>query len=219
MKDGIFKKWIKSYPGEMRNQFHKDGIINPKAYRRAKAKILFVVKEPNSKNGNYDKYRGVDLREIWGKTHLKKPFDRNIARWTNIVLTRKDPGHALPWSDVAKTMNSVAIINLKKIAGSGVENREEVCLYSFKDRKFLKDQISMINPDVIFACGKDGVVARMVWRIMNDNICYCAGNKREFKIRITKKDVPVYTAYHPSLRLKRQERTAAMVIKNIAKRL
>ena len=215
----IFEKWINSYPESMRCEFHRDGIIDPVVFSNEKIKMLYVVKEPNSKNGNYNKYKGVDLRKIWGEICLKKPFDYNIARWSKIVCDNVDVGYSFPWTEVAETMRRVAIINLKKIAGSGSEDREEVALYAFKDRKFLREQILDINPSVILACGKDGFVARMVWRIMNDEICCPVGSADSFSVVVNERTIPVFSVFHPSLRLKKQEEAAAAMISNISKRL
>jgi len=99
------------------------------------------------------------------------------------------------------------------------ENREEICLYSFKDKDFIKRQISEINPDVIVACGKDGIVFRMVWRIMNDNVLFSNDNDTEYFVRIKGEPISVFVSYHPSLRLKRQEEDAAAAIVAISKRL
>lgn len=219
MDDIVFDKWMSSYPESVRCQFHRDGIIDPVVFSNEEIKILYVVKEPNSKNGNYDKYQGVDLRKIWGEVCLKKPFDYNIARWTKIICDNIDVGRSFPWDEVAKTMRRVAIINLKKIAGSGSEDREEVCLYSFKDRDFLRKQIQSINPSVIFACGKDGFVARMVWRIMNDEIFCPIRNEEKFCVTGSRGEIPVFGVFHPSLRLKRQGEDAAAMISSIAKNL
>lgn len=215
MNDKIFDEWINSYPESVRGEFHKDGIIDPDVFSKEKIKILYVVKEPNSKNGNYDKYQGVDLRKIWGEICLKKPFDYNIARWTKIICDGVDAGHSLSWDEVAKTVRRVAIINLKKISGGGSEDREEVCLYSFNDRKFLREQIMHISPSVIFACGKDGFVLRMLWRIMNDEMCCPIGKVKSFGVTVPGRMIPVYSVFHPSLRLKKQEDEAAAVISNI----
>lgn len=218
MDDIIFNEWINSYPEAVRGEFHKDGIIDPDAFSNEKIKILYVVKEPNSKNGNYDKYQGVDLRKIWGEVCLKKPFDYNIARWTKIISDGVDVGRSLSWPEVAETMHRVAIINLKKMSGSGSENREEVCLYSFKDREFLREQIRNINPSVIFSCGKDGFVSRMIWRIMNDEMCCPLGKAESFNVTVSGREIPVFSVFHPSLRLKRQEDDAAAVIRDILKK-
>jgi len=219
MDEKIFKEWIGSYPKAMQRGFHRDGIINVDVFSREKTKILFILKEPNSKKGKYDKYFGYDLREVFGKMGLKKRLDYNIARWTKILCDGVDVGQSFPWDDVAQTKQRVAIINLKKMAGSGSENREELCLYSYKDKDFIKRQISGINPDVIVACGADGIVSRMVWRIINDNILFSNDNEAEYSVRLKGKSVPVFVSYHPSLRLKKQEEDAAAAIVAISKRL
>lgn len=218
MNKNSFEEWIESYPESMHHEFHRDGVIEKKTFAKEGTKVLFVAKEPNSKNGNYDKYLGVDLRQLWREEiPLKKPFNYNIARWTRIICDGVDAGGSLSWEDVAKTMRRAAIINLKKMAGSGAENREEVCLYSYKDRRFIKSQILDIKPDVMFACGKDGFVFRMLWRIMNDEICFPTDNDGMFHVTLRGRSVPVFSVYHPSLR-KPDEDKAAVQIANISKR-
>lgn len=219
MNDSFFKKWINTYPAGLRREFHRDGIINDKIFSQQKLRILFVAKEPNSKDGNFDQHLGADLRKIWGELCLKKPFDYNVARWTRIISDDVDGGHLISWAEVAQTMRRVAIINLKKMAGSGSENREEVCLYSFQDKHFIKEQLDGIRPDVIFACGKDGFVFRMLWRIINDEVCFRPENENSFKAVIHGRIVPIFSTYHPSLRLKRQKDEAADMMKGIRKRL
>ncbi len=105
MNENFFENWINSYPELMRGDFHRDGVIEDDAFARERVKVLFVAKEPNSKNGNYDKYRGIDLRDLWrSAVPLKKPFNYNIARWTKIVCDGVDAGHSLTWESVAQTM-------------------------------------------------------------------------------------------------------------------
>lgn len=220
MHELYFEKWIESYSESLRGEFHRDGVINEEVFSNEKRRILFVTKEPNSKDGNYDKYKGADLRKIWGEICLKKPFDRNIARWTRIICDGDDPGGSVSWQDIARTMQRVAIINLKKLAGSGSENREEICLYSYNDREFIRKQIELINPNVIIACGKDGLVFRMLWRIMYEKgkICFPAAITKEFLVCIQGRNIPVFCTYHPSLRLKKHEGEAAATITDISRR-
>jgi len=45
--------------------------------------VRFIAKEPNSKEGKYNKYLECDLRKLWKQDNpLKKPFNYNIARWS-----------------------------------------------------------------------------------------------------------------------------------------
>ncbi|HBU69691.1 MAG TPA: hypothetical protein DEE98_04845 [Elusimicrobia bacterium] len=67
----LFDKWILTYPDHDYG-FHRDGIILEDQFNKERHRILFVMKEPNSSDGAFNHFIGMDLRELFGqKLHNK----------------------------------------------------------------------------------------------------------------------------------------------------
>lgn len=50
-------------------------------------------------------------------------------------------------------LRRVAIINLKKLAGSGTANREAISVQAWRDREYIRRQVQIINPNLVVTCG------------------------------------------------------------------
>jgi len=138
--------------------FIRDGILDVEKYMAAPVKILWVLKEPNSE---YDDI-GNDMRPClttllsndsniiapnWGKT------------WTPVAYATYGIFEKMNWIDlpdirgnaqeVLKHMPNIAHINVKKYAGKGNANENEIRLFFGKYKALIYEQIEIINPDVI----------------------------------------------------------------------
>jgi hypothetical protein len=149
----LFRRWARQCGGRACD-FHRDGIVDEGKFRSEKRRVLFVLLEPNSKGGRFDKHCGSDLRALWHDVPLKKSLDRNLARWTRLLL---DNAGRTTWkptpSETKAQLQRVAIINLKKMPGGGTADAEAIGAHAWQDRKFLRKQIRIIAPDFVVACG------------------------------------------------------------------
>jgi hypothetical protein len=155
--------------------------------------VLFVVLEPNTKGGRYDHYHGCDLRTVWRTTPQSKPFNINIARWASIILE----GRTLFWSPTPEEaqdwIRRVAIINLKKLAGSGTADCEAVNNCFARDTALIDEQLSIIDPTIVIVGGPKVNAALRKGRSIPRRIAWIWNGK------------PVIVGNHPSLRPKDQE--------------
>ena len=164
---GLFAEWLKSYPATHQGHFHKDGIVNEVRYRREATRILYVALEPNSRDGRYNKYLGKDLRYMWGVKGLGKSFDLNLARWTAVLLDGETK-YSNPTAEGAKQLlRRVAIMNLKKLAGSGKANHEAISVQAWRDKDYIRRQVEIIQPTLVVTCSVTAY--RLFWWIINDD--------------------------------------------------
>jgi hypothetical protein len=202
----LFADWVKSYPATHRNDFHKDGIVDEGVYRREGTRVLYVLLEPNSKGGRYDQYRGADLRKVWGDVGLGKSFDLNVARWTAVLLDGATKYFTPDAGQAKQQLRRVAIMNLKKLAGSGTANCEAVSVQAWTDRDYVRRQVAIIEPTLVVTCG---VTANRLfaWIIKDDPL-------EEFPEESVWRHgaFQVLPANHPSLRPKNAPAAFARVV-------
>jgi len=54
-----------------------------------------------------------------------------------------------------KHVNEIAIIEVKKLnEGRGSSSYYNIRNFARQDKDFIKEQIELINPDIVFCCGK-----------------------------------------------------------------
>ena len=151
--EDLFAEWVKSYPATHQGDFHRDGIVHEGLYLREATRVLYIVLEPNSKGGRYDQHRGADLRILWGDIGLGKSFDLNLARWTAILLDGATKYFTPDAEHAKQQLRRVAIVNLKKLAGSGTANREAITVHAWRDKDYLRRQVAIVQPTLVVTCG------------------------------------------------------------------
>lgn len=134
-----------------------DGAVDPEKYYQSKPRILFVLKEMHAspwERQSLTQYLGED--RIHGKTW------NNIVRWRSAICqvmsndTRievapyKEPINDL---DRKQALADVAVINMKKVPGGSSGCMPTIIQHAKHFRQELSDQIAMLDPDVIVACG------------------------------------------------------------------
>lgn len=145
--DALFDRWILKYPPDDRPSFHRDGIIDEYRFYAEEHRLLFILKEPNSQ-GN--QYFGLDLREVFAMDGTK-PIYSTLGSWAGTILDgdseyRRD-------RRLSKNLQRVAIANLKKLAGTSASRLSVIREYAERDSEFLREQLAIIEPTVIMACG------------------------------------------------------------------
>jgi hypothetical protein len=149
----LFARWRASNTC-FQDHFVEDGIIDPVQWRQADTQILFVLRETNG----YRKSM-VTLLQKACTTHLSsglwdRPTFHNVGRWAYGLLHAT---HAtLPPFDTAHQNRKTALLacafmNLKKTTG-GSRATEAVAHAAARDAYFLREQIELINPQVV-VCG------------------------------------------------------------------
>ncbi|MDX2189568.1 MAG: hypothetical protein SFY32_06875 [Bacteroidota bacterium] len=144
--NNFFKKW-EDISEEYVSKIVKDGIINTSEYKVISPKILFICKEPNDPEQNPG-----DFREWW-KEGAFGSFSYRISEWA-FGLINNFP----PFSEISKSnaydsyLQKIALINIKKIGGTGNANHSEIMKHFLVSKELLKKQIQIINPEIIVLC-------------------------------------------------------------------
>lgn len=190
----LFRRWARQCGGRACD-FHRDGIVDEDRFRREKRRVLFVLLEPNSKGGRFDKHRGSDLRMLWHDVPLKKSLDRNLARWTRLLLDGAGRSTWTPTPDETKAqLRRVAIINLKKMPGCGTADAEAIGAHAWQDRKLLREQFRIIAPHVVVACSPRA--NKVLGWVLHDDLQADVPDDQPWQV----KGLRVLPGNHPSLR-------------------
>lgn len=153
--DHLLSRWMSTYG---RNEkFIKDGIINISYWKKAHEKILFLLKEVNMAPGSWSDSRPFEVQRDFRKTADEAPW-KEVGQWAYGILNRKKQksfDEANTESNYSKAYRSVAIVNLKKIAGGNRSNSHVIRKYAIQDAEFLRKQVDLIVPKIIVCCGKN----------------------------------------------------------------
>ena len=131
-----------------------DGIVDwdNDSYENSETKILWILKEANMKAPD-------DLSEFLFKfitpkhTSFKSTWGF-VLEITNAILTKAHDwendvtiGHILLTRD--KLLEKNAVINIKKIGGTGRSNNSDILKYYNNDKDIIFKQIEYLSPDII----------------------------------------------------------------------
>lgn len=202
--DELFERWIKAH-GDKETSFIKDGIPFPEIYKEQSPKVLFILKEPNDKEG-----KNPDQIKFYREFALGLSNDDCRGLITKIGLL-----HKAIWNQEGNERDSIkkiAFMNLKKSGGYAVCNNKELACYIDDYKTCIIEQINEINPDYIVCLGSFDFLVKYVllnkdtrvrrWRKANINIA-----DKVYKYR-TKAEHPedkinykvIFNMYHPSMR-------------------
>lgn len=156
----LFEEWRKT----REDGFSEDGIINPGLYLSSSPKIMFILKEANSKTSE-----SVDLKKNLNRDDFKrKPTWDNIARWIHGI---RNLDKEIPWEDLEKgnhlneerqeIITSICLINVKKSSGGYKADSNKLYEIAKVDKELLNRQFQLYfnnietRPDFIIAGGSD----------------------------------------------------------------
>jgi hypothetical protein len=143
----------------------RDGILNPEKFQTAPERVLFVMKEANSKDGYSlcDFLKDGPRYQMWHTT----------ARWAAGCLRGFPPFKEIDSLAVrTDALTRVAVINLKKTPGGPTAKASDIGLYAENDRDLLVEQIDSIRPTVIIACGVIEPLVRLLrLKVQPGNVC------------------------------------------------
>ena len=148
-QNSLFEKWKIEREG-----FIADGVVDEEAYLSSKPRVVYLLKEVN---GGQD-WSLTDYISAGGRAHTWN----NIARWQ--YNWRKE------------RLQSICAVNVKKTSGGCTSKKDELVETAFQDRKFLKEQIEIYNPDIIICCGTSYLYfdyiyeIRAEWKMTNRGI-------------------------------------------------
>jgi hypothetical protein len=150
-EDALFERWESSHEA---GKIVRDGLVNECSYIQSYPKILFLLKEANDSGGG-----GWDLREFV-RDGAKANTWKVLTQWTEVI--RKFPNLPLAeelehaWTDKAyrkRLLESIGAMNLKKVPGSGVANKNQIREACTTHAELLRQQYELYVPDLVIFCG------------------------------------------------------------------
>ncbi len=150
--EDLLDEWQQKYAGK---EFVRDGIINLSEWERAPRKIAFLLKDVNGKEGSYGRIHLPKCNWDFRTMGNKEPWPE-LGRWAYCLI--KGDMDPPPQIEEAKDMykyafRSVAVVNIKKVAGTSRIANSVLKKYGIDDKELLRKQISLINPDTVVCCG------------------------------------------------------------------
>jgi len=152
----IWRKWERHYneSGMAAGTICKDGIIDNEKF----SGILFVLKEARLCK------RGKEIKDIRDLYRLRPSgIGMTLAIWAYGIHNNWPPFEEVIDSRIEllhQQLTQTAVINLKKTVGERASDISVVNAYANHDRALLREQIYMIRPRVIIACG---VADLLIW--------------------------------------------------------
>lgn len=201
-RDELFSRWKQErleYENKAEGKrFSLDGIQNFEAWEKSVPKILFLLKENRAAEDDWE--------PSWGINRDANPFSWNVIRWRQLLIdfynkTPEEPTFLR--QELPESVNDIAIIEVKKVnEGKGSSSYSDIRNYARRDRDFIKEQIELINPDIIFCCNtgdfySDDIYGDEPWEeLIKDSRCVC--NKHSNRL--------VIDFFHPSTRSGKREK-------------
>lgn len=147
----LFDEWRKLNPDL---NLIPDGAADPDAYCSSDPKVIFLLKDANA-----DKDAVWDLRDFLRDGKQSRTWDV-ITCW---VMGIRNLTKDIPWVEVAgisqenhpEVLKSIVGINLKKTAGAGTTNEDDLYAHAQRDKDFLRRQIALYSADLIVCCGSN----------------------------------------------------------------
>ena len=161
----LFSRW-RNQLAEQKKIFIPDGVVDPERWRKAKIKVLFLLKEVNGGETEWDErdyLKKYNEEQRYIETH--SPTITALIQWVHAVLCDEE----LNWDTILKEtqaldtqsmlLEQIALVNVKKVPGGGTVDGEKFDAYwkNSENIKSLKEQLSIyassdVSPDVI-VCG------------------------------------------------------------------
>lgn len=190
----LFNKWEANYE-PYKGKFTRDGINNEDLFDKMKSEdkgVLFITKDPND-----PEQWGGDFR-TWWKEKLWGQFSIRIGQWA-YGFTNDFPPFNEAVKNALQGTHAIAFMNLKKIGGAANANKKSILKIVEETSGFLKQEISIIDPDIIVGGG----LYHEAWRILFGELKWLDSG---FGIRISKwENSKIINYYHPSSRFKKED--------------
>lgn len=173
--------------------FHRDGIVDLESWSKAPVKLMFVLKETNGEAENIDVRQRIKDASIKITGWRKSRVLQRVGRWAFGLLNYQDgiiPNYPANDGVIYQSPLSVAYVNLLKRNGGSVTGSKRLDIAVDRCQDLIRDQIDLINPDIVVLCGTYGPMKRHV----------CQGMQKKSH-RVHQDDNRTYiNAFHPAAR-------------------
>lgn len=154
----LFRTWLQQLKDD--TTVGSDGAVDPARYFASKPRIVFLLKEMNAEfwlQQNLNKYLAehADRGQTWN----------NVVRWTRVIkATLGEAASSIPvyeehrfigQAERLAELAQIAAVNMKKLPGTGNSHMPTVNLHAERYGELLADQLELLDPHVVVACGVD----------------------------------------------------------------
>lgn len=140
-----------------------DGIVCEEKYNKSKYKILWILKEPNGEDDDWDMREFIGNKKyltnyhLWRRTFLPIIYSNygilnNFCQWNDMEDIDKD-------ISMFEVLRQIALINIKKISGKSVSNYSVIWHEYNLYKDIILKQIECYKPDIIIGGGTLHIVA------------------------------------------------------------
>lgn len=202
--DALFDTWSNTYPEAEKIYFHRDGIVCEDDFVVQPRRVVYVLPEPNDRGGAYYLTYGTDLRRLLSTELNRKAFNRNIGRWTGLLIDGVTTYEDISAIQARRQCRRVAIVNLKKLPGGAKADYRKVAEHAQTHRTRLLAQLAIIAPAIVVACG-DRVRHIFLETLLQHEHCVFTGPRAWYCT--TQSPSMAFTlleTYHPSCRSDRK---------------
>lgn len=196
----IHKTFPKSVYGKKAST---DGVIQPELYVKEPAKIMWVMKEINNKDGYCQKQLFNDiiieieecqstkgLRKNWHMTLDPVIYLSNMILMGLINYENHDLSYISDDYRIVKVLQRISYINIKKIPGGATSNNNELLEFYEKGKEIFFKQLEVANPDIVI-CGN-------TLRFLKKDLQLNVHKHTEFPIEYSTNSDRLYiNIYHP----------------------
>ena len=150
-----------------------DGIANIENYRTITPKILWILKEPVDSSMSAWSMRDFMNEGLITPHNVKSTWDL-IIKISYSLFNKISYFENIPdWNyiDIQSISSKIALINIKKVGGYSKSNPAIIKKYYENTKTLIKEQIDLIEPDIIFNCSR---VHELFFDIINEKEKYFA---------------------------------------------
>ena len=194
-EDVLFDTWREQL-ARQHKVFIPDGIVNPEKWSKAKVKVLFLLKEVNGGDKEWDErdyLRKYNVEQRYIDTH--SPTISVLVQWVHAFQASDE----LTWEDVltqvqnpeiqSELLEQIALVNVKKVPGGGTVDGEKFDQYwsNSENVQNLREQLELYfsaeSPDFI-VCGATAwyynelfKTEKLKWEVTSRGIYFCKHKK------------------------------------------
>lgn len=153
-----------------------DGVVDEESFKNSKIKTLFLLKEVNDPDMNADWKNFMEYTKQQASAETLYKTWPNVCLWLEVLkhsdvtyLECVDGYGNFLTKKLQKNLLDVSIVNIKKTAGGGSSNYDEILSAAKNYGHIIWEEIGIINPELII-CGGTFDFAKMIYDVSADEI-------------------------------------------------